>query len=287
MSLAGVSPLDDVASRHPEWHVWLALYREARAACDEAAWREAAAVTPHEAAGAPLIAGAVLTVDPGRARPVVRALMERAFTLDGAALDGATAVRVLEAAVNDDRPALSALAEGLRLAPALFAEVAALAAMPLLQAYRQAWSARAPSEWLEAACPLCGAWAALAEARGLERALRLRCGRCGADWAALPVRCAFCGTAEHDKLGALVSERGADLRRVETCSVCLGYMKTVTTLQACAPADVRLLDVDTVELDVAALEHGFARPARAPRRLDVRLVARARRGLAGLFARGR
>ena len=194
-------------------------------------------------------------------------------------------MRVIEAAINMDDEALGDVAKTLGVGADLFREVAGLAAMPLLQACGRRWAERIPSDWIEAACPICGAWAALAEARGLERSLRLRCSRCGADWTGVPVRCAFCGTADHDKLGALVSARDGDTRRVETCTVCLGYMKTVTTLRACTPADVRLLDTDTVELDVAALEHGYARPRRPARALGAR-VAAPPRGRLGPFFRG-
>ena len=192
-------------------------------------------------------------------------------------------MQVIEAAINLDDDTLRDVAKTLGVGADLFREVAGLAAMPLLQACGRRWADRIPSEWIDAACPICGAWAAVAEARGLERSLRLRCGRCGADWTGIPVRCAFCGTSDHEKLGALVSEREGDTRRVETCTVCLGYMKTVTTLRACAPADVRLLDTDTVELDVAALEHGYARPRRPARAVGARVTAPPRGRLGALF----
>lgn len=281
---AQASPLDDLAARHPEWHAWLALYREARGACDDEAWTDAVP-EPVGIGSAALITGTTFAVDGARAKHVVRALVQRAFTVDRRAIDTDVAVRTLHAAVNEDRAALETLAGRLRVGAELFGEVAALAAMPLLQACRAAWAARVPADWMAAACPVCGAWAALAEARGLERSLRLRCARCGADWMALPVRCAFCGTADHEKLGALVAERSGDTRRVETCGVCLAFMKTVMTLQPCPAGDVRLLDLATVELDVAAMEHGFARPARPARALDVRVIARPRGRLSGLFRR--
>jgi FdhE protein len=284
----GASPLDDVARRHPEWHAWLALYREAREAAADPAWSAAVATaTANPSREAPAIAGAAFTVESGRMRRLLRALLSRAFTVSPKAIDDAKALQILEAAVNDDRDALAAHAAALHLGVELFAETAALAAMPLLQACRQAWAAQVPSQWQAAACPICGAWATLTEARGLERSLCLRCGRCGADWPTAPVRCAFCATADHERLGALVAERAADTRKVDTCSECLGYMKSVTTLQACAPEDVRLLDLDTVELDVAALEHGYARPARPAHDLKVRIAGHPGWALGGLFGRGR
>jgi FdhE protein len=116
------------------------------------------------------------------------------------------------------------------------------------------------------------------EARGVERAYRLRCGRCGADWAAEPVRCAHCGERDHEKLRSLVSEVKDVLGRIEACATCLAYVKTITTLTACAPADVGVLDVATVDLDVAALEQGYGRTVQPARALGTRVVARRVRG---------
>jgi FdhE protein len=123
---------------------------------------------------------------------------------------------------------------------------------------------------------VCGASAALVEARGLERRLRHRCGRCGADWAAEPLRCPFCGTRDHGKLTGLVSERAGERGRVEACGLCRGYLKTITTLTAAPPAEVALLDLETVHLDVAAVEHDFQRPPTRPRRVALRAGSRSR-----------
>jgi FdhE protein len=278
------SSLDDVAARHPEWHAWLALYREARGACEDGAWADGL-LASLDGGAPPFLAGSRLTAPPARVHDLVQSLLPRAFTLKRRAVTRELAMRLLEAAVNMDDDALAATAASLGVGSDLFREVAGLAAMPLLQACGQRWRERIPSDWMDASCPVCGAWAALAEARGLERSLRLRCGRCGADWVGVAVRCAFCGTSDHEKLGALVSERTGDTRRVETCSVCLGYMKTVTTLRPCAPADVRLLDTDTVELDVAALEHGFARPRRPARVLGASITV-PKHGRFGMLFRG-
>jgi hypothetical protein len=38
-------------------------------------------------------------------------------------------------------------------------------------------------------------------------------------------------------------------------------MKSLTRLQGCAPDDVMVTDLATVDLDIAALEHDYARPS--------------------------
>ena len=54
-------------------------------------------------------------------------------------------------------------------------------------------------------------------------------------------------------------------------------MKTITTLGASPIGEVRLLDLATVDLDVAALARGWKRPGGVGAALDVHVVARERR----------
>ena len=268
---------------HPEWSTWLRLVSIARRAAEDPVWQAAVpSVPPGEGTTCALVTGAEFAVDARAVTRLVGALLE---AVAGAALPAEPAVRTLEAAIAQDDDSLRATARTAGVDAALLGAAAPLVALPLLQACRRAWTSRIAPTWRTGACPVCGAWAAIAEARGVERVLRLRCSRCGADWATEPVRCPFCGEQDHEKLRALVGDGQGDLRRVEVCDTCRGYMKTVTTLTACAPLDVALLDVSTVDLDVAAVEHGYARPARpldAPR---PRVVIQPARTLRGLFSR--
>jgi len=280
--VAEASTLATLGAQHPEWEAWLALFRVARAAIDDPSWQDVVPTSPsHDALDHPLIARATIEIDSASATRLIAELLRRAGL---PAISERVAPAFLEAAIAEDAERLDELAAEAGADAALFATAGALAAMPVLHACRRAWLRRVPADWMRASCPICGAWATLAEARGLERRLCLRCGRCGAEWGAQIVRCAFCGTTDHDRLGTLVSEKGGDMRTVETCASCLAYMKTVTTLTACPPEDVRLLDLATVDLDIAALAHGYARPTHVAQRLDTRVTARERRGL---FARWR
>ena len=60
-------------------------------------------------------------------------------------------------------------------------------------------------------------------------------------------------------------------RTVETCASCHGHLKSLATLQAVAPPDLLVSDLETVELDLAAWERGFRRPARPGFLVAVRL----------------
>ena len=70
-------------------------------------------------------------------------------------------------------------------------------------------------------------------------------------------------------------EATRETRKVDTCAACRGYLKTLTTLLPTAADELGLLDLATVELDVAALEHGYARPSGVGAPLRVRLQPRA------------
>lgn len=269
-----------IAAEHPEWSGWLGLYEIARAAIDDPAWQEAVGSTPGP--DLPVINQTTLAIDPARAAGLLGALLERARV---SPVPESAVPAIFEAAIAEDAERLRTLALDAGADVERFATVAALAIMPLLQRCRDAWQDRIPAPYMAAACPICGAWAALAEARGLERQLRLRCGRCGADWAAEVLRCAFCATREHAQLETLVTDSATDPRRVDACAACRAYMKTLTTLTPCPAADVRLQDLATVDLDVAALSQGYARPEGPAQRREVHVIAEPRRR--GVFARWR
>ena len=61
---------------------------------------------------------------------------------------------------------------------------------------------------------------------------------------------------------------------VETCLACRGYLKTVTTLGPTPADELGLLDLATVDLDVAAIGSGYSRPVGPGAPLGARVRAR-------------
>jgi FdhE protein len=259
-----------LAREHPEWSGWLAVLDVTAHEAANRAWEDVA-VRDTRGAGA-MLAGVTLRVDRGLAEGWVRRLFSAAGA-DGLREGGARsdALAVLEAAVNLDASRFEhlALAAGAPVEP--FSAVAPLAAMPLLEAYARRQTAGNASG---AFCAVCGAWPALAEARGLEGERRLRCARCGGDWRTQWLSCSFCGNDDHTRLTSLVAEHTGERRKVDACRDCTGYVKTVTTLSAADAPTLRLLDLATVDLDVAALERGFTRPAGLGHALNVTVAER-------------
>ncbi|MGH7644152.1 MAG: hypothetical protein ACREMR_01065, partial [Gemmatimonadales bacterium] len=65
------------------------------------------------------------------------------------------------------------------------------------------------------------------------------------------------------------------------CETCRGYLKAVTTLQALPPVELAVRDLETVELDLVAVERGYTRPDGPGYPLDVRVTARRSRSFFG------
>jgi FdhE protein len=275
-----IAALDTLKQRRPEWSPWLAVIEETVRELTSPRW-DSAVPEPPEARddGVPLLSGSTIAVD---AREVRRTLERLA---DLASRSGTPKMASVKAALRADVDLLTLYAASIRqqgeevagLARACGADEEALQAvvsllgLPLLHACRRRWSSAVPAGWTEGYCPLCGSWPAFAEVRGIERSRYARCGRCGVEWFAPILRCAYCGTDSHDELVSLVPDTAGSPGAIDACRRCQGYVKTFTRLQGCAPAAVMLEDLGSVDLDVAALEQGYARPSGPGCAVDVHM----------------
>ncbi len=239
--------------------------------------------------GVPLLHGQTLRADGGHVRRLL-ARLTAAIRKDLGVADNATVLgrviqqggldtaSLLRAAVVQDGEAIAQLARLVGVDQGLLATVANLAALPLLQACgRRADPILLGVRWTSGFCPVCAAWPILAELRGLDRARWLRCGRCGSGWSVAHVGCPYCANADQRSAGYLAPERERESRRAVTCDACRGYLKTVTTVQAIAPVEIGLVDMQTLELDVAALDQDYGRPDGPGFPLDVAVELTERR----------
>jgi FdhE protein len=275
----------DLEAQRPEWHAWFRLLGEAERALDDSGWRAPLddADLGERLAGSddtPLLNGRGLRVNAGVAQRLVRRLASTAAAghlMDAHSLrryrpSPADAVALIVAAVRQDLTELAALADANGVERGPFMSVAHLAALPLLQSCRRLLADHVPRHWPNGYCPICAAWPILAERRGLDRSRRLRCGRCGAEWEVQWLYCVYCGERDHQQLGFLVPEDGGESLKVETCASCRGYLKSIASLQGIPPFELLLRDLETVELDLVAVERGYSRPEESRFRLKVRLV---------------
>jgi FdhE protein len=279
--------LAELKRQRPEWQAWLTLLGEAERALGDAGWHaslndgeleRAFAVTSDNAA--PLLHGRTLKVDAGRVQQVVRRLSSTAASRD---LGGAgslrgyrpssdDSMRLVAAAVRQDLAEIGALAGAAGIDRGALTSIAHLAAFPLLQSCGRLLEDRIPPSWMHGYCPICAAWPILAERRGLDRTRRLRCGRCGGEWQVQWLCCIYCGERDHEHLRSLVPEERGERLNVETCSSCRGYLKSVATLQGIPPFELLLQDLETVELDLVALDRGYGRPEECGFILEIRLA---------------
>lgn len=218
---------------------------------------------------APLLHGTVVRLNARPVRRLVRDLLKAAG--EGGEADASLAalrsvrldaLEFLKAAITQDHDAIEQLAISADVEPGALAVVAHLAAVPLLHACARRLNSSVPDTWMKGYCPICAAWPALGELRGLERNRRLRCGRCASDWMLPVLHCPFCGEVHHDQLGSLLPEGQEQTRRIDVCRSCTGYIKTFSVLRPMSLHALLMEDLGSVELDLAAQERGFARPAR-------------------------
>jgi FdhE protein len=269
------SVLNALRRKRPEWEPWLVvvaeIFREAGAPIWDAAV-PAGAHAPRTAV--PLLAGAALALPSNTVRRLWKRLIRigsRAGTMKMATLAAlrtdADILPLFTASVCQDRDRFEELAAVSGVDAEALHAVAGLLPVPLLHACNRRWASSISESWLEGYCPVCAAWPAFAEVRGIERSRYFRCGRCGGAWHARALWCPYCDTNDHDNFVALVPENANAV--IDGCRHCLGYVKTLTRLQGCPPDTVMVEDLASVELDVAALQHGYQRPAGAGHPLEI------------------
>jgi FdhE protein len=268
MSAATTDRLQNLSSDHPEWDPWLSVVGEVLNAATDRHWEDFVPAIPRQAQSVPLLAQASIVVSIDFLRRWLKQMLRTAAasgtpemaTLQAAEKSDVEAVQLFRAALAQNSRKLERIALDCGADAKAFQSVAELLPIPFLQACGRLWSNAAFESWTEGYCPLCGAWPALAEVRGIERARYLRCGRCGKEWQAHALRCLFCNTDDHEQLVSLVPQNGASARAIEGCKRCSGYLKSFTRLQGIDALEVMLDDLASVDLDIAAVEQGYRRP---------------------------
>jgi FdhE protein len=187
---------------------------------------------------------------------------------------------LLGASVARDQEAIRTGAAHLDLAADLLWLAAELAVSPFAHALNhRLFSSSADSSlaealaaWPHGYCPACGSWPALAERVKSDRGLR--CSFCALAWTPNRPGCAYCGE-QGDRFDTLGESRAA---HAEICGACGSYLKVVPSAELLPFPLIAIADLETMEIDVAAMERGFSRPALK----DFRQLSDRREPLAGL-----
>jgi len=117
--------------------------------------------------------------------------------------------------------------------------------------------------WNRGYCPACGSWPALAEVVGGHRTLR--CSFCSSAWEMNTYACIYCEESGERFVTAAPNEARKD-RRLEVCSGCGGYLKTVDVPELSPFPLLSISDIESTDLDIAAMAHGYARPGMTDRK---------------------
>lgn len=174
---------------------------------------------------------------------------------------------LLTASVRRDQAAIRTGAVHRGLAPDLVWLVAELAASPFVYALQRRLLASGTPDariraaldtWNHGYCPSCGSWPALAEVVMGRRLLR--CSFCALAWGLPSYGCIYCGEAG-EKFVTAAPDEGRDGRRLEICSRCSAYLKAVSVPDLSPFPLLAITDLETMDLDMAAMERGYNRPA--------------------------
>lgn len=174
---------------------------------------------------------------------------------------------LLTASLARDQKVIRAGGAHLGLAADLLWLVAELTVSPFAHALQRTWLDASAGEatlstalarWTHGYCPACGSWPALAEIARGHRVLR--CSFCALAWEVPPSTCVYCGKGGESFVTAAPVAEPHD-RHVEICSACFGYLKTVETEELLPFPLVAIADMETMELDMMALERGASRPS--------------------------
>ena len=226
------------------------------------------------ARGVPVLAGEPIPLPVAVLRPALGQLCEA--LAEGGAGEAATHIRdaivngsiesgsLLTASLARNQAAIRTGASHRGLAPDLVWLVAELAVSPFVHALQRALFGhagddlhRALDAWNRGYCPACGSWPALAEVVGGHRTLR--CSFCSGAWELSTYACIYCEESGEKFVTAAPDEERKD-RRLEVCSTCGGYLKTIDLAELSPFPLLSISDIETTDLDVAAMEHGYQRP---------------------------
>jgi len=155
---------------------------------------------------------------------------------------------------NQDAIRTGAIHRG--LAPDLVWLLAELAASPFAHALQRALLP-AHHDWNHGYCASCGSWPAMMEVVDGHRILR--CSFCASAWERNEYSCAYCGDSS-EKFVTAAPDQERIQRRLELCGSCQGYLKTVDVPSLSPFPLLAIYDMETMDLDLAAMEHGYARP---------------------------
>ena len=164
---------------------------------------------------------------------------------------------LLKAALTSDLKAIETAAQPLEIDPPVLTLLLRLSLRPaLLDVARDALDRLDLRRWTHGHCPVCGSAPILADLSGEGGKRRLHCSLCETAWPYPRLRCPFCENDNREDLSYLRAENeNEEGLRVDLCSGCGHYLKTIDLRELAGPVIVPLDDVATWHLDLIAQQN--------------------------------
>jgi FdhE protein len=160
--------------------------------------------------------------------------------------------RLMKAILSSDFQAIEATALELDVTPSVLILFLRMSLRPtLLKAARAALDFLDINDWPHGHCPVCGSAPKLGDLSGEGGKRRLHCTLCETTWPYPRLRCPFCENDNPEKLSYVHAENEVGLR-VDVCSNCGLYIKTIDLRETAGPVIVPLDDLATWHLDLIA-----------------------------------
>jgi FdhE protein len=158
----------------------------------------------------------------------------------------------MKAAMTSDFNAIEAAAKKFKIDPPVLALLLRLSLRPaLLNVAQTVIEDLDLSQWTYGHCPVCGSAPGLADLSGEGGKRSLHCSLCETVWAYPRLQCPFCENNNREDLSYLRAENEEGLR-VDLCSRCGNYLKTIDLRELPGTVIVPLDDVATWHLDIIA-----------------------------------
>jgi len=136
------------------------------------------------------------------------------------------------------------------LDPLMTCSILRLALLPPLAKLAKVLDQARTGDWDRGDCPNCASRPLLAESRGLEQRIVLRCGLCASEWAWERLRCPSCGETASRALRYSFVEGEQERFRLAHCETCRWSWKVVASLGAISPPGLIVADLASIHLDL-------------------------------------
>ena len=159
---------------------------------------------------------------------------------------------VMKSVLTSDFKAIQTTAEKFKVDPPVLTLLLGLSLRPaLLKTAHAVQGLLDLNQWTHGHCPVCGSAPKLADLSGEGGKRNLHCSLCETVWTYPRLKCPFCENDNRKDLSYLRAENEEGLR-VDLCSRCGHYLKTIDLRERPGPVIVPLDDVATWHLDLVA-----------------------------------